>query len=157
MWNEIPDHIPDSRIHDQTTPTDDPPPESHGDVPQAKAQEVEPDYRSKTERRFAGVLDACEAVKVWRFEPCSYRIGPKRHYRPDFEVLREDGCKEYIEVKGGYIRPRSLGKPSAAAVLYPEYDWAVVVQSSKGASWELKWLMPNRPDRPETVAEKVTV
>lgn len=120
----------------------------------AVAQDPDPDFRSKTERRFWRKLQRCDLAAWTAFEPVSRRIGPKRHYRPDFEVQRTDGGIEYIEVKG-YIRDRSLVKPSAAARLYPMYDWAVVQQSSKGAVWTLKWLEPNRRDRPETVAERL--
>lgn len=134
---------------------DDPPPRRTGDsdVPEAVAEGHEPDFRSKTERRYSRHLDRSEHVAWWAFEPASFRIGEKRHYRPDFMVVRTDGGVSMIEVKGGYIRDRALVKPSAAATIYPQFDWAVVLQSSKGSDWEVKWHMPNREDRSDAATE----
>jgi len=163
-WSRLPDHIDESRVHDQTKSDPDSSPEQSGEGVQAgkssslepaRGQKAEPDFRSKTEGRWWGRLQKASSL-VWKaYEPQSFRIGPERHYRPDFIVQREGGALECHEIKGGYVRDRALVKPSAAAALYPMYDWAVLQQPGKTKPWSLKWLKPPRPDRGQTVAEAV--
>lgn len=154
--------IPDERIHDQTTPSEssaesgeESGAKEDSPGPRGKAQAARPSFRSKTERRFSRLLEACPALSKWRYEPMSFRIGPKRHYRPDFLVVREGGGVECIEVKGGYTYDRALVKPSAAASLYPFFDWTVMRQKGKGKPWRLEWREPSRPQAPETVSKSL--
>lgn len=160
QWNEIPDDIAENRIHDQTASGGDANGNSEAEstaqtsdpIPPAQGLRHQPNFRSKTEKRFSRLLRACEEVEAWWYEPVSFRVGDKRHYRPDFQVLRTGGGIELIEIKGGYTWDRALVKPSAAAELYPCYDWTVVTQEKKGAPWVLKWKMPHRATDTETVS-----
>lgn len=155
-WSESDlEEIPDERIHDQTArSSEEESSRSEGEVV-ATAQEAEPAFRSKTERRWARLLSACDQVQWWGYEPMSRRIGPKRHYRPDFEVIRADGGIEYHEIKGGHVWDRALVKPSAAASIYPFFDWLVIQQEKKGALWTVEWREPSRAEMPRTTADVI--
>lgn len=145
--------VPDDRVSDQCS-SEDSTSRGEGEVV-ATAQEAEPPFRTKTERRWARLLGASEAVAWWAYEPTSRRIGPKRHYRPDFEVVRPDGGIEYHEIKGGHVWDRALVKPSAAASIYPMFDWLVIQQDRKGEAWSVEWIEPSRPEAPHTAAEQI--
>ena len=89
-----------------------------------------PQYRSKTEQRFADLAMAeCYGQfgvypLVIRYEPMRFKI-PGGHYTPDFELVLPDR-DVFIEVKGSkhqknYRDARS--KLRAAAEMYPERTW----------------------------------
>src|SRR5262245_56874604 len=82
-------------------------------------------YRSKTEARYADLLKtrlACEDILAFWYEPMSLRLGHQCHYTPDFLVQRPGtALLEFVEIKGSFIRDRSLVKPRAAATRFPCY------------------------------------
>ena len=89
-----------------------------------------PQYRSKTERRFADMAMAeCYAQfgvypLAIRYEPMTFAI-PGGRYTPDFELILPDR-DVFVEVKGSkrqknYRDARS--KLRAAAETYPERCW----------------------------------
>jgi hypothetical protein len=87
------------------------------------AQQTPPQYRSKTEARYAEVLRWRQAEKqlsAWWYEPFSLRLGADIFYRPDFMVaLHESPLLTLVEVKGAWIRDRAMVKPKAAATRFP--------------------------------------
>ena len=89
-------------------------------VPQT-VQPIGPKFKSKTEARFAQLLDAYKSsgeIYEWRYEPITLKLGSGVRYTPDFLVIAADGWR-LIEVKGEYIRPVGRVKYKTAATLFP--------------------------------------
>ena len=100
-------------------------------------------YRSKTERRYAALLDGerrAGRVGQWYYEPCKgLYLAPKLSYTPDFLVMYCDGRSyEFHEVKGAYIREKDWNKAKMAAALYPVFRF-VLAQWTEGA-WHWKTI-----------------
>lgn len=98
-----------------------------------------PRFRSKTEARFALLLDAEKAagrVKSWAHEGVTLRLADGARYTPDFYVVRSDGRLELVEVKGAYYREPSRVRYLVARDRFPEFAWTWAVWA-KG-SWTLK-------------------
>ena len=86
-----------------------------------------PRYRSKTEEKYAQLLDLemqAGNVTRWLYEPLRLEIGPGAHYTPDFAVWRPDlSLPELHEVKGGFVREASRVRFRAAVRAWPCFRW----------------------------------
>jgi hypothetical protein len=102
-----------------------------------------PGVMNKTESEYADILEHRRReglILAWRFERKAFKLGENRcSYCPDFEVIRADGSKEYIDVKGsGPIDDKSIVKIKVAADAWWEYDFAIVQKQTKanGGGWK---------------------
>ena len=85
---------------------------------------------NKTEARYYRdelwpLMAAEEIIKI-RFEEEKFKLGNRLYYTPDFGVVWHPDLamkKTYIEIKGGFIREKSVIKFKAAASKFPEYSW----------------------------------
>lgn len=102
--------------------------------------EGKPIYRSKTEARYAQMLETQRykgAIKQWWYEPFSLRLARATFYRPDFLVCYAwDACPYdcplvCIEVKGGFIRDDAIVKFKVAARAFPCFSF-IMMQYKKG-------------------------
>lgn len=85
---------------------------------------------NKTEQRYYDeiIWPAIATKEIIRagFEDEKFKIGDRCWYVPDFPIVWAPDTgkpKTYVEVKGGYIREKSLVKFKAAATKFPEYNW----------------------------------
>ena len=90
-----------------------------------------PRYRSKTEEKYAQILDLevkAGNVTRWLYEPLRLEIGPGAHYTPDFAVWRPGSAyPEMHEVKGGFVREAARVRFRAAVRAWPCFRWFWVV------------------------------
>ena len=92
---------------------------------------VRPPYRSKTEARYAQLLDLWQhegQVKLWAYEPMKLRLGDTCFYTPDFLVIwaMAPWPIQLHEVKGGFWREDARVKIKVAASLYPYFTFRAV-------------------------------
>lgn len=94
-------------------------------------------YKSDCERAFAQfgiplIEDKFDAgVELMLYEPVTFNL-PGNKYTPDFQVILEDGCILFVEIKGNrrqrnYRDARS--KLRAAQAVHPYYIWIEVRMS----------------------------
>ena len=102
-----------------------------------------PGVMNKTESEYADILEQkrlAGEILAWRFERKTFKLGEDRcSYTPDMEVIRADGSKEYIDVKGsGPVDDKSIVKIKVAADVWWEYDFAIVQKQAKkaGGGWK---------------------
>lgn len=107
-------------------------------------------YRSKTEARYAQLLDQWQRAGVltqWWYEPWSLQVGGRvgtgrsSFYRPDF-LLQRPGTTllECVEVKGSWVRDRALDKVKAAAIRFPCLLFTLAVWNRQ--QWTQTRIMP---------------
>lgn len=94
-------------------------------------------FRSKTEKRFAERLIA--AGSQWFFEPitlCVSRVGKRKlTYTPDFLIVEDDRLT-FIEIKGGFIRDKSIRNFDMAVQQYGHiFDFEMWQQKNKNSEW----------------------
>ena len=78
-----------------------------------------------------------QIIKI-RFEEEKVKLGNRLYYTPDFGVVWAPELamkKTFIEIKGGFIREKSIIKFKAAAAKFPEYTWQLW-QWKPGAGWK---------------------
>lgn len=95
-------------------------------------------YRSKAEYEWSYRLEIMKQngeIRNWYYEPINIRLGEATYYRPDFLIIHNDGEAVFQEIKGGFIRDKSLVKYKAAADKYPEMKFEMW-QKQKGYGWE---------------------
>jgi hypothetical protein len=95
----------------------------------AKAQQVEPKYKSKMERDYAALLDARKRhgiIAAWRYEAVGFRLANNTFYYPDFMVILSDGIIEFHETKGFDRQGKGKAKWKIAAGMYPEFVWKFI-------------------------------
>ncbi len=108
----------------------------------AVALDIEPQYRSKLEARYAEQLEADRLngkIRRWRYEAVNLRLAKRTHYRPDFFVVTCDKVIEYHEVKGSWHAPnqaKSRVKLKTAAEMYPEFQFVAVTPAGSGFEYE---------------------
>jgi hypothetical protein len=108
--------------------------------PQKSIRSIIAPYKSKTEREYAGTLEARKLageIRLWRYEPFSMELAEGVRFRPDFEVVHNDGHIELVEVKGPYVREDARIKFRVAVDKYVEYSW-LWAQRQKGGVWDIK-------------------
>lgn len=110
--------------------------------PLSRTDEPHDRYRSKTERRYALLLQQRKAageLREWWYEPCKgLYLAPRTSYTPDFLLWYTDPQRplEFHEVKGGFIRAKDWQKTKWAAVAYPLFKF--VLAQYKGQHWYWK-------------------
>lgn len=104
---------------------------------------------NNTERRFYDQLlwsriAGKEITKV-HYEEEKFKLGHRCHYTPDFSVVWADSCrpKTYIEVKGAFVREKSVFKFKTSARQFDEYRWQFW-QWESGSGWRLVHDLGNR-------------
>src|SRR5262245_29212502 len=84
-----------------------------------------PVYRSKTEARYAALLEqrlAMGDMLSWRYEALKLRLAANTFYTPDFLVQGAgQGQLELHEVKGAWVREDARIKIKVAAQQYPYF------------------------------------
>jgi hypothetical protein len=91
---------------------------------------------NQTERRWACLLDASDAVLWWAYETVRIRYGDGGWHSPDFVLCRLDGSLEVVETKGGYMTDAGRTRFKAAARAFPVARWILVKQDSRQSPWE---------------------
>jgi len=97
-------------------------------------------YRSKTEARYAGHLEACRMagqIREARYEALRFTLGPRTTLTPDFCVERPDRQLELHEVKG-FAREDAWVKLKIAAVQWPWFRWVLVTWDRRAGTWQLR-------------------
>lgn len=96
-------------------------------------------YRSRTEQRYAALLDVWQRegqVRKWRYEAMRLTLATlKTTLTIDFWLTRPDGRIELHEVKG-FAREDAMVKLKVAAVLYPE--WRIILVRWQKQAWTWK-------------------
>jgi len=95
-------------------------------------------FDSTTEKRYYAALKeriANKEIVAFRYHREKFVIGKQGsgfiYYTPDFQVLHNDGTKEQVEIKGGFIRDAALVRFRTAKMLYPEYKWTMIKYENK--------------------------
>ena len=106
---------------------------------QARAQMVEPEYKSRYEEQYAEVLELRKLageIYSYRYEPMKLRLGKswKTSYQPDFLTVGNDGAMTFIEVKGFWM-PAARVKTKTAALLFPEFRFIAVTKDKNQPGW----------------------
>lgn len=74
-------------------------------------------------------------IKSWKYEPRKFILAKKTTYTPDFEYVKPNGDKVYVEIKGSWMAKGAQVtrvKIKVAAALNPEYTFiGVVIQNHK--------------------------
>lgn len=98
---------------------------------------------NKTEARYYDQvlwpLKANKKIIKIRYEEEKFKLGNRLYYTPDFGVVWAPDLamkKTFIEIKGGFIREKSVIKFKAAASKFSEYAWQLW-QYKTGAGWKL--------------------
>lgn len=98
---------------------------------------------NKTEQRFYNEIIWPQIVtkEIQRsgYEDEKFKIAPGVWYIPDFPIVWHQDLnrrKTYCEIKGGFIREKSIIKFRAAAAKFPEYSWQLW-QYKAGIGWRL--------------------
>ena len=98
---------------------------------------------NKTEQRFYNEMIWPQIVtkEILRagYEDEKFMIAPGVWYIPDFPIVWNHELnkrKTYCEIKGGFIREKSIIKFKAAAAKFPEYNWQLW-QYKAGIGWRL--------------------
>lgn len=98
-------------------------------APAKPVKTVDPDkpkYRSKTEARYAGHLEAMRTlgqIREARYEAFRVQLADNTHLTADFWVDMPDRSVEIHEVKGKYIWEDGWIKLKMAARLWPHFRW----------------------------------
>lgn len=101
-----------------------------------------PGQMNQTESKYAEILQARKIagdIVEWRFESTTFKLASDCKYTPDFEVIHNDGSKEFVDVKGGGpIDPKSIVKIKCAAEKLFEYRFAIEQLQAKksGGGWK---------------------
>ena len=117
-------------------------PEEEGDVvpeiTQCSTRSAIAPYKSKAEVEYAERLEYRKLsgqIRFWRYEPFSLVLADGVRYRPDFELVHNDGTIEIVEVKGAFVREDARIKFKVAVDKYVEFKWTLA-QRKKGGIWE---------------------
>jgi hypothetical protein len=94
---------------------------------------------NNTERRWARLLDASDAVLWWAYETVRIRYGDGGWHSPDFILCRLDGSLEVVETKGGHMTDAGRTRFKAAARAFPVARWLMVMQKGKRQPWTVKY------------------
>jgi hypothetical protein len=95
-----------------------------------------------TERAYAAHLDeqkAREFIHAWHYEAFNLRLAGRTFYKPDFMVVRGDGCVEFHEVKG-HFEEQAKVRIKCAAELHPYFVFQLVRKRAKkdGGGWAIE-------------------
>jgi len=96
-------------------------------------------YASSYERDYAKHLQLRKLageIRDWKLEPSRFLIGFDCRYKPDFQVVMNDGTIEFHEVKG-FMRDDANVKLKTAATTFPQYPF-ILVTWDKSTGWKLK-------------------
>lgn len=110
-------------------------------------KQVSPDrYRSKTERRYAALLEQERQqgiIRAWYYEPLKgLYLAPKTSYTPDFLVELpwhgpgDTGFLCFHEIKGPFIREKDWIKVKLAAAVYPCFRFLLVQWKENRWQWK---------------------
>ena len=101
-----------------------------------------PGEMNQTESEYAGILQVRKIrgeIQEWRFESTTLRLADRTTYTPDFEILHNDGSKEFVDVKGGGpISDTSKVKIKCCAERFWEFSFSIQQKMSKknGGHWQ---------------------
>lgn len=99
----------------------------------AKAQIVEPRYKSKLEYEYSLYLTALKSrgeILWWRYEGISIKLADGAKYTPDFAVVNSAGELEFHETKGHW-REAARVRIRVAAELNP-FRFVAITRGSQG-------------------------
>jgi hypothetical protein len=106
-------------------------------------------FKSKLEEKFWEALKLSFPKCLVTYETESLPYVLERKYRPDFIIVRPDGTKTYIEIKG-YLRPSDRTKLVAVKKGNPSLDLRIIFAQDNKISnsnmrysdWAKKYRIP---------------